>query len=136
MAADLRQITIRHATHYVYEQPIRGSLHYIHLCPRTSDSQFLRSFRLTISPTVFCTEYDDVYGNRTARFDVPGPFQELSIVAESSVAGVTSPHRASFAMALTPEGATLFEALHAAGRGKPTPALARLAAALRGALVA
>jgi len=34
----------------------------------------------------------------------------IEVVAESSVAGVTSPHRASFAMALTPEGATLFEA--------------------------
>lgn len=80
-----RRLAIHHATRYSYDQPIRRSLHYIHLCPRTSPTQIVRSFSLSTEPKVEWTPYDDIFGNPTARFEVASPYRELSIVADSTV---------------------------------------------------
>jgi len=80
-----RRLAIRHTTRYEYDQPIHRSLHYIHLCPRNSAVQFLRSFALTTDPQVDWTAYEDVYGNPTARFEVVRPYKGLTLTAESTV---------------------------------------------------
>ena len=83
--ARTRRVGIHHATNYVYDKPIGRSVHYIHLSPRSSDTQTLRSFSLSIEPSVPWTQFEDIWGNATGQFEVHGPFDRLSLVAESTV---------------------------------------------------
>jgi transglutaminase-like putative cysteine protease len=83
--AKTRRLAVRHATQYLYDQPVSRSLHYVHHCPRNSATQTLQSFRLEVEPAVQWSQYEDIYGNPTARFDVIGPFVSLQIVAEFTV---------------------------------------------------
>lgn len=80
-----RQLWVTHKTLYTYDRPVDRSAHRLHLRPIQNGDQFLRSHRLTIEPEVKVIEYEDVFGNWTAQFEVERPYRELSIIAESVV---------------------------------------------------
>src|SRR5262245_16118668 len=80
-----RTLTVRHATHYTYDRPVARSVHRLHLQPIQDATQVVRDFRLTIAPGGPVIEYEDVFGNTTAHFEVDRPYTGLSIVAESTV---------------------------------------------------
>jgi transglutaminase-like putative cysteine protease len=80
-----RRLKVTHANHYQYTTPILRSTHRLHLRPVHDRWQTVSSHRLVVSPTVELLEYEDVFGNSTTTFDVPGPYTALSIVAESIV---------------------------------------------------
>ncbi len=83
--AGTRRVIVRHATRYQYDRPITRSQHRIHLRPAHDWKQNVRSFRLQITPEVPLIEYEDVFGNWTARFEINQPYSELSMVAESEI---------------------------------------------------
>jgi transglutaminase-like putative cysteine protease len=80
-----RRLRIRHTTRYTYDAPIRRSLHRLHLRPVDDWKQNLLSYELSVTPHVPVIELEDVFGNRTQRFEIPDPYTELEITANSLV---------------------------------------------------
>src|SRR5206468_4329765 len=80
-----RGLRIRHTTRYGYDAPIHRSVHRLHLRPVDDCKQNLLAHQLTIKPHVAVIEYDDVFGNRTQRFNLTEPYMMLEITAESLV---------------------------------------------------
>lgn len=80
-----RRFEIRHVTRYQYDRPVTRSSHKLHLRPVTDRRQTVREFCLQISPPVQLIEYDDVFGNAAARFEMREPYSELSLAARSVV---------------------------------------------------
>jgi transglutaminase-like putative cysteine protease len=80
-----RRLEVRHSTRYTYDRPVTRSTHKLHLRPVTDRRQSVREFHLDISPQVQLIEYDDVFGNAAARFEMREPYTELSITARSIV---------------------------------------------------
>lgn len=80
-----RKLRVRHATYYHYDVPVERSLHRLHLCPANDWKQRVLDYRLTITPAVPVIEFEDVFGNWSARFEVNEPYTELAIIAESIV---------------------------------------------------
>ena len=83
--AVIRRLSVRHVTHYQYDRPIQRSLHRLHLRPMQNGKQTVSSYRLTVAPEVPLIEYEDVFGNMTARCEIDKPYTELQITAESTV---------------------------------------------------
>src|SRR5688500_18533083 len=79
------RLRIRHTTRYAYDAPIHRSVHRLHL--RTVDDwkQNLLSYQLTVKPHAAVIEYEDVFGNRTQRFELNEPYMTLEVTAESLV---------------------------------------------------
>lgn len=80
-----RRLRVRHGTHYQYSNPVERSAHRLHLCPSNDWKQRVVDYKLTITPAVQVIEFEDVFGNWSARFEVNEPYTQLSIVAESVV---------------------------------------------------
>jgi transglutaminase-like putative cysteine protease len=83
-----RRLKIRHATTYTYDRPVTKSAHRLHLRPIFDWKQLVKSYRLTVNPLPdggSVTEFEDVFGNFAAKFDVTTPYTELTIGAESEV---------------------------------------------------
>ncbi len=83
--AAVRRLLVRHATNYRYDRPIQRSRHRLHLRPLQNGKQTVSSYRLSVSPQVPLIEYEDVFGNMTARFEITQPYTELTVTAESTV---------------------------------------------------
>jgi transglutaminase-like putative cysteine protease len=81
----VRRLAVRHTTRYQYDRPVQRSSHRLHLRPMQDGTQHVLDHRLTISPEVTAIEFEDVFGNRTTRFEITQPYSELTIVAESTV---------------------------------------------------
>jgi len=80
-----RRLQVHHLTRYQYDRPVQRSTHKLHLRPITDRRQTVREFCLQISPAVQLIEYDDVFGNAAARFEMREPYTELTISARSIV---------------------------------------------------
>ncbi len=85
MIGSTRLLEVVHATRYSYDRPVTRSVHRLHLRPITDRRQHVLEFDLKISPHVKLVEYDDVFGNAAARFELKEPYQELKIIARSVV---------------------------------------------------
>ena len=85
MLRSTRRLRIRHTTRYTYDAPIQRSLHRLHLRPVDDWKQNLLSYDLDVSPRVQVIEFEDVFGNRTQRFEVNEPYTGLEITAHSLV---------------------------------------------------
>ncbi len=81
-----RHLLVRHATRYRYDRPVSRSVHRLHLRPIHDGRQTLLDYRLSIEPEAHVIEYEDVFGNCAARFEMVRPYSDLSVVAESAVA--------------------------------------------------
>src|SRR5688500_8903344 len=81
----LRRLHVIHTTRYTYDQPVPKSTHRLHLRPIFDARQRLISHDLRISPSSPIVEYEDVFGNAAARFELNEPYQELVVTAESTV---------------------------------------------------
>src|SRR5215207_2603059 len=85
MLRTTRRLRIRHTTHYTYDVPVQRSTHRLHLRPVDDWRQRVLGYSLQVRPRVEPVEYEDVFGNWAARFDVNEPYTELTITAESLV---------------------------------------------------
>lgn len=109
-AQKTRRLRVLHRNSFQYDQPVERSVQRIHLKPFNTGKQRLLSHALTLSPYAPVLSYDDVFGNATARSEVCGPYQELTITAESLVelvdddpfAFASMPIRASFPVSWMP----------------------------------
>jgi transglutaminase-like putative cysteine protease len=97
-----RRLRIRHTTRYSYDAPIQRSLHYLHLRPVDDWKQNLLSYQLTVTPQVPVIEYEDVFGNRTQRFELTEPYTELEIAAETLIEVVDTDPFAFSRLPMTP----------------------------------
>src|SRR5689334_15679858 len=87
-SARTRRLKIRHVTSFQYDRPVTKSAHRLHLRPIIDWTQAVTSYNLTISPAPEMgrvTEFEDVFRNFAARFDIVSPYTQLSIRAESEV---------------------------------------------------
>jgi transglutaminase-like putative cysteine protease len=84
-AAGSRRLTVRHITHFAYNQPIQHSKHRIRLRPIDDVYQRVADYRLQVIPDVPIVEYEDVFGNWASRFEIQEPYTELTLTAESTV---------------------------------------------------
>jgi transglutaminase-like putative cysteine protease len=82
-----RRLRVRHTTTYSYDRPVTKSVHRLHLRPVQDWKQLVRNYALTIDPqpTVGIGEFEDVFGNFVARFEMDRPYQHLKISAQSEV---------------------------------------------------
>ena len=85
MNGTTHQLEVRHLTRYTYDRPVQRSTHKLHVRPVMDRRQIVREYCLQISPAVQLIEYDDVFGNAAARFEMHEPYSELSITATSLV---------------------------------------------------
>jgi len=85
MGRTSRRLRIRHTTRYTYDRPVLRSVHRLHLRPMTDYRQSVVSHKLTISQPTQLIEFEDVFGNRAARFELGSPYDELTVTAESVV---------------------------------------------------
>jgi transglutaminase-like putative cysteine protease len=77
---------VRHATHYVYAEPIPLSHNVVRMRPRDRDLQSCLRHMLTIRPTpAVSSERLDYFGNDVVWFSLQEPHSELSITAQSEV---------------------------------------------------
>ncbi len=53
--------------------------------PLQNGKQTVSSYRLSVTPQDPHIEYEDVFGNMTARFEITQPYTELTVTAESTV---------------------------------------------------
>ncbi len=84
--ADRRHLTVRHTTHFKYDQPIQHSSHCVHLRPIDDARQSVLDYQLKIAPDVPIFDFEDVFGNFSSRFEIRQPYSELTLTAESTVA--------------------------------------------------
>ena len=85
MQRSTRRLRVRHTTRYAYDQPIRRSVHKLHLRPVVDSKQTVLIHRLSVSPKVQVIEFEDVFGNWAQRFEVNEPYTELTVTADSQV---------------------------------------------------
>ena len=80
-----RILEVKHKTTYRYNQPVERSIHRIHLRPIQNDKQRILTYSLRTSPQVPIIEYEDVFGNLAARFEVTNPYTELTLNSHARV---------------------------------------------------
>ena len=85
MTRQSRRLRIRHTTRYTYDRPVSRSVHRLHIRPFSDIRQTLMEHTLTISEPTHVIEYEDVFGNRAARFELTAPYTELTVTADSLV---------------------------------------------------
>lgn len=77
--------TVRHLTKFVYSNEISESIMETRMHPRSDEHQRCLSFQLSVSPRCRVFSYRDHLANHVYHFDIPGPHEQLVIVAESLV---------------------------------------------------
>ncbi len=80
-----RTLQVTHETAYTYDQPVDRSTHRILLHPVEDRYQELRDFQIAISPAVFGTEYEDVFGNSAMALELNNPYTALQITSRATV---------------------------------------------------
>jgi len=84
-------LSVRHSTHYQYDEPVRESVMEVWMQPQKRTGQRLISFDLDIDPAAQLFSYADTFGNAVYHFDIPQPHDRLAIVASSAVETETPP---------------------------------------------
>ena len=77
--------TVRHLTKFVYSNEISESIMETRMHPRSDEYQRCLAFQLSVSPRCRVFSYRDHLANHVHHFDIPGPHEQLVIVAESLV---------------------------------------------------
>ena len=77
----MKYLTVRHATHYRYVQPVSLGTHRLMLRPRDSHDLRLVAAELTLSPPGETHWMHDVFGNSVARVEFDQMANELLIVS-------------------------------------------------------
>jgi transglutaminase-like putative cysteine protease len=80
-----RRFRVRHTTQYAYDRLIERSAHRLHLRPIHDWKQRVVDYKLTVTPDAQGLEYEDPFGNWTTRYDVAAAYNQMTILAESTV---------------------------------------------------
>ena len=79
------RIRIRHETSYAYATPAKSALQLLRLMPRSSDTQFVRRWRVEVDVDARLDRSVDAFGNITHLIFIEGPIERLNIIAEGDV---------------------------------------------------
>jgi transglutaminase-like putative cysteine protease len=80
------ELRVRHRTTYRYQSPVDMAQHMLHLSPRDTATQRVRSHRLRIEPAPAAThQTGDAFGNLRTFFAQQAPHDVLSVLADSTV---------------------------------------------------
>ena len=77
--------SIRHLTKFLYSDVVSESMMETRMHPRSDAGQRCLTFHLSVSPRCRVFSYRDHLQNHVHHFDIPGPHEQLVIVAESLV---------------------------------------------------
>jgi len=80
-----RVLTVLHETVYHYQTPVERSSHRILLRPLEDLHQRVLAYDLELMPEGELTEYEDVFGNRAAAFDLTRPYSSLRVASRARV---------------------------------------------------
>lgn len=83
---DTRSYVVVHETRYAYDQPVGSSRQVLHLTPRATAWQVIRSHALDVSPApeILATS-EDAFGNPRSSFCIESDHDSLTVRAESWV---------------------------------------------------
>ena len=79
------KLSIRHKTHYVYDEPVHSALQKVRLRPYDSKLQVVSDWTVEIDGGKIETSYRDHYGNHVDLVSAEEGVQELSITASGTV---------------------------------------------------
>src|SRR5471032_1932550 len=77
----MKYLTVRHATHYRYAQPVTLGTHRLMLRPRDSHDLRLVEAELSLSPPGETRWMHDVFGNSVAQVEFAQPTADLTIIS-------------------------------------------------------
>ncbi len=107
------QYSVRHLTKFLYSGVVSESMMETRMHPRSDAGQRCLTFQMSVSPRCRVFSYRDHLQNHVHHFDIPGPHEQLVIVAESLVE--VQPAVAPTPLALAPEAWTDLDQLLAEG---------------------
>lgn len=81
----MKRLRIEHTTGFRYPSPATASHNEARMLPLTTDSQFVLSSSLDVSPSTSVNSYVDYFGTRVASFDVLTPHDDLMITSRSLI---------------------------------------------------
>lgn len=84
------RIRIKHETVYRYETPMRSAVQLLRLTPRSSLTQFVRSWRVVLDADARLEKNEDAFGNLTHLAFIEGPIDTLRIGVEGEVETIDS----------------------------------------------
>jgi transglutaminase-like putative cysteine protease len=131
------RLSIRHTTHYRFDQPVAHGLQRLRLTPKSTQGQAVLEWNMALTGAQFQAEYDDQHHNRTTLVSVDQGVTEVTIactglVETSDSAGIIGHHSGFMPMwmflnqtPLTRPGAKM-RALTAQVAAEDTEPLARL----------
>lgn len=79
------RLKVRHATSYAYSRPARSAIQMLRMTPRSSDSQFIKRWRVEIDADARLDRGEDAFGNITHTLFVEGPIEQLNVLIEGEV---------------------------------------------------
>ncbi len=90
-------LSIRHTTHYRFDQPVFHGLQRLRLTPKSTQGQSISSWDMALDGAQFQAEYDDQHHNRTTLISVDQGVSEVIIqctglVETSDSAGIIGHH--------------------------------------------
>lgn len=79
------RLAITHETVYRFDTPALRAIQTLRLTPRTTENQFVDTWRIDVSQDCRLTAVEDAFGNLTHTFSIDGPIDELTIAATGEV---------------------------------------------------
>ena len=79
------RLRIKHETTYTYREPVRSAVQLLRLTPRSTESQFVRKWRVSVDADARLDRGEDAFGNITHLAFIEGPYVRLSILVEGEV---------------------------------------------------
>lgn len=79
------RIKIKHETFYDYEKPVHSAVQLLRLTPRSSETQFVRFWRVAVDADARLERDEDAFGNLTHLVFIDGPIEALRISVEGEV---------------------------------------------------
>ena len=79
------RLRIAHTSIYRYDPPAAGVIQVLRLTPRNHDGQYVRYWRIDVTPDARLTGHEDAFGNIGHVFTSDGPLDALSVAVDGVV---------------------------------------------------
>ena len=86
---------VDHRSNFRYQEPVRGSLMLLRLCPREERGQRVLKFSLDIDPLATPTQFEDSFGNVCHLFNIHREHRQTTVHSRIQVETVDPPQVAS-----------------------------------------
>lgn len=79
------QLTIRHQTHYAYDDPVAGGLQELRLTPKTGHGQTVLNWSTRVEGGRHELDFEDQHHNRVMLIGFDGPGHAITVICEGTV---------------------------------------------------